>query len=322
MFIDGVSTTLSGLINMGDIIQIRYTGIRFEVLINGIVKRSIIKQASGSLYLVAQTNSYALVPLTVITDVSFTPLTGGQIRYPSTTTATAVANPPDFDRVGLLTWGTLVTGTFRERMMREPYEFLYRELQSFLFDEPITYQIVKTTNSDVVSVQLPIEANHPIEEVIWVIRRRAVADNNEWYNFGSYLERDFAYAAASGIPLEQRPLLTYARLQANGQPLIEGDERYFRRQIGQHHDGGYTAYNQYVYGYSFAKTPGDHQPSGTANASRLSSFRLTLDVAVPTVFKSPSANASTDLTWEVRVYVLALNWLRVENGLVNRIYQD
>jgi hypothetical protein len=197
-------------------------------------------------------------------------------------------------------------------MLHAPYEFLYRELQTFLFDEPMTYQIAKNSTSDTISVQLPIEANHPIEEIIWVVRRRSAADNNEWYNFGSYLERDFATRPA----LEQVPLLRTAQIQANGQTLIEGDERYFRREIATKHAGGIVAYNRFIYGYSFARSPGDHQPSGTINASRLNSLRLTLDVAVPTVF------SYQDTTWEVRVYVLALNWLRVQNGLLNRMYQD
>jgi hypothetical protein len=270
-------------------------------------------------------------PQVICSDIVFRPILNGRVTpesLPPTQTVVAVADPPPLETVSLLTWGTVTTGVFREAALRQPYEFLYRELQTFLFTEPLKYQVIKNSSSDIVSVQLPLEANHPIEEIFWVVRRRAVADNNEWYNFGSRLERDIIWSAAS-LPdisgaglVAQKPLLVTARLQANGQTLVEADERYFRLEAGSKHRGGYVPYNRFIYGYSFARQPGEHQPSGTANASRLNSLRLTLDVATPTVFGAPAAHSSQDTTWEVRVYVLALNWLRVQNGLVSRVYTD
>ena len=72
--------------------------------------------------------------------------------------------------------------------------------------------------------------------------------------------------------------------------------------------------HEYIYGYSFSKRPGVHQPSGTANASRLQSVRLVLTVRPP---------GGADIQeWEVVVYVIRLEWLRFENGMCNRIYMD
>jgi hypothetical protein len=309
----------SGTVSKGDFFSLIYNATgEFIALQNQTVIGNFTATASGPLFLVASFNSYAAYPPCNLRNISFTAVADAQISYPNTKSVISSITTPDLAHVCLLVFSSLVSGTFREKIMREPYEFLYRELQSFLFDEPLTYQVAKSANTDVVSVQLPIEANHPLEEIIWVVRRRAVRENNEWYNFGSFLERDFAYAPA----LEQTPLMMAAKIQANGQTLVEGDERYFRRQIGRHHNGGVVAYTQYIYGYSFAKSPGTHQPSGTANASRLNSLRLAIDVQVPSVFQNPAAHASKDITWEVRVYVLALNWMRVQNGLVNRVYQD
>jgi hypothetical protein len=291
------------------IVTIKYDGTTFSVYQNYFLIATHTATSIGPLYLTGILETYIDTPGVTISNISFT---GERLVYPQEQSVTSLTTLPDFPHIALLTWGTLITGVLRDTMLHAPYEFLYRELQTFLFDEPMTYQIAKNSTSDTISVQLPIEANHPIEEIIWVVRRRSAADNNEWYNFGSYLERDFATRPA----LEQVPLLRTAQIQANGQTLIEGDERYFRREIATKHAGGIVAYNRFIYGYSFARSPGDHQPSGTINASRLNSLRLTLDVAVPTVF------SYQDTTWEVRVYVLALNWLRVQNGLLNRMYQD
>jgi hypothetical protein len=66
-----------------------------------------------------------------------------------------------------------------------------------------------------------------------------------------------------------------------------------------------------MYGWSFAETPGQFQPSGSANMSRANSLRLTLEVRAP-----PGDS------WEVKVFCVALNWMRYENGLANAVFED
>jgi len=69
-----------------------------------------------------------------------------------------------------------------------------------------------------------------------------------------------------------------------------------------------------VYGYSFAARPSEHNPSGTMNASRLSSLRLTLEVKPP--------GGVDDTEWEVHVFVFGFQWLRFENGICNKMFID
>jgi hypothetical protein len=80
------------------------------------------------------------------------------------------------------------------------------------------------------------------------------------------------------------------------------------------HKGGVSAYENYIYGYSFSQNPGTFQPSGTANASRLQGVRLTLGITPPT--------GDYELDWEVKVFVIGLQWLRFQEGLTNRMYMD
>ena len=212
--------------------------------------------------------------------------------------------PPDFQSIQLITYGALVQGATRQRMLREPFEMIHREVQTFTFDEPLKYAV--SHRQDAIRIQLPLEANHPLEEILWFVRRKGVRDNNDWTNYSASLEKEVG-------PDPLKPLLKSAALQVNGVTLCEAEEQYFRQLIAQTHKGGAAAYNAFIYGYPFAKTPGEHQPSGSLNASRTNSLRLTLEV------QPPPGNLDG---WEVKVFCLGLNWMRFENGLANAMFED
>jgi hypothetical protein len=219
-------------------------------------------------------------------------------------TITTSASEPTLDNVRLLTWGALLDGSLRNLMLRQPFEVMHRDVQTFYFAEPLKYAASTTNPSSVIRVQLPLEANHPLEEILWFVRRTDVSLNNEWTNYSSVLEREY-----DPIYNPRTPLLVAAKIQVNGIDLVEAEESYFRNMIGKYHKGGVTAHNSFIYGYPFARHPGEHQPSGTINASRLQSLRLTLDVSCPG-------------TWEVKVFCIGLNWLRFENGIANHMFSD
>ena len=213
---------------------------------------------------------------------------------------------PAFKAVQLLTYGAIVNGTYRSKMLRDPFEILHRVVQTFYFDEPLKYSIGK--RQDAIRIQLPLEANHPIEEIIWFVRRKGTSINNEWTNFTGVLESEWNPRAA------QKPLLENAIIQVNGTVLCDADEQFYREGIASAHRGGFAAYSRFIYGYSFAKTPGEHQPSGSMNASRLNALRLILDVVPP--------GGVLDATWEVKVFCIGMNWMRFENGLANPMFED
>ena len=212
---------------------------------------------------------------------------------------------PQLKNIQLITYGANLDGTMRQQILRQPFELLMRNVQTFSFTEPLKYATNKQSSSDTIQVQLPLEANHPMEEIIWFVRRKDVANNNEWTNYSSTLQPDY-----NAIFNPQQPLLQNAILQLNGIELVNQEEQWFRQHISQIHKGGYAAFNNFIYGYSFARSPGTHDPSGTANASRLQSVRLTLDV-----------RADCGL-WEVKVFVITLQWLRFQNGIANRMFSD
>ena len=225
---------------------------------------------------------------------------------------------PAFQNIEIMTYSSLVDGAFRDRLMRKPFEMLYREAQAFHFEEPAKYAVIKSNNlTDSISVNLSLECNGPVEEIVWVIRRRGVTVNNDWTNFGPLLESQEVTGRYS------MPLLENASIWINGQPFIEQDGDWFRQHIAATHKGGIVAWNRYIYGYSFARTPGDHQPSGTVNMSRATSVQLRLTVCAP---KRASVDGDFDegvaAGWEVHAYCMGLNWLRFENGIANRIFSS
>jgi hypothetical protein len=224
----------------------------------------------------------------------------------------ALAGEPGLKNIQLLTQGIFVDGPYREMLLRDPFERPFREIQQFDFTEPLKYVVNKSGN-DMITVQLPLEANGPVEEIVWFLRRKAaITLNNDWTNYSATLEKDYDPIFS---PLE--PLLISAKLQGNGMDIVSQDEAWFRSHIARAHKGGRVSYDAFVYGYSFARSPGEHNPTGSINASRLSSLRLTLEVKPPL----PSATTA-DTEWEVRVFVFAFQWLRFENGICNKLFID
>ena len=110
----------------------------------------------------------------------------------------------------------------------------------------------------------------------------------------------------------ENPVVT-AKLQLNGQDRFsEREGTYFDLvQPYQHHtrnpDTGINV-------YSFALRPEEHQPSGTANFSRIDNATLQLVVSSNTV--------SGNKTAKVRVYAVNYNVLRVMSGMGGLAYSN
>lgn len=230
--------------------------------------------------------------------------TYGSLTWESKVGDWSVTAPP-FKSVQLLAHGAIVDGLLRKNMLRNPFEILHRQVQTFSFDEPLKYAVGKRADSDSIRIQLPLEANHPIEEIIWFVRRKGASINNEWTNYSATIEQEHMGGK------RYVPLLQNAILQVNGTIICDAEEQFYREQVAYAHRGGYAAFSRFIYGYSFASTPGEHQPSGSLNASRVNSLRLVLDV------KPPGGD-----TWEVKVFCIGLNWMRFENGLANPMFED
>jgi hypothetical protein len=120
-------------------------------------------------------------------------------------------------------------------------------------------------------------------------------------------------------------------LQINGQDRLDrryGD--YFSRvQPYQHHTGALFIGSALdgegsggVYMYSFALRPEEHQPSGTCNFSRIDTATIVMNMAGTSGEPGFGPNVTDEGDWNVRVYAVNYNVLRVMSGMGGLAYSN
>ena len=244
----------------------------------------------------------------------------GFLQVPSNTpvvTQTSVCAPP-FRDFRIVTGCSLVTGSIRDKFLRKPIEQIVKLSQLFSFEEPLKY-IVNKSSKDFIEIQLPLELNHPVTELIWIMRRKAVKINNEWANFSPNISLE------TSPTMQYPPWINHATIRINGSEVISASGDWFREHTAKKHRGGLTAYHQYVYGYSFAEYPTEHQPSGTANMSKATTVTLNLRVNQPIIGQLPNDCVFDPVVvggWEVFVYAMYYNWIYFENGICNKLFSS
>ena len=234
----------------------------------------------------------------------------------------------------------------RRRMAQESHEYLIEQVQ---FNED------KGLSS--ASNRVDLTFNHPVKELIWVVQPERftnckVADkaNNSEATYGVPRPDDnrlapftYTYASqASTVAANQTPEQPIFEqwIQFNGQDRL--DKRYGnyynRVQPYQHHSGSMvpagfdtnavttgtggttsiTPTKQHaIYCYSFALKPEEHQPSGTCNFSRIDTATIVMNMSGAYV-----VDESTDNSWNVRVYAINYNVLRIMSGMAGLSYSN
>jgi hypothetical protein len=136
------------------------------------------------------------------------------------------------------------------------------------------------------------------------------------------------YAASTGLhrllpfTYDQDPVYEQW-MQINGQDRMDrryGD--YFNKvQSFQHHVGSLSASasTKAVYSYSFALKPEEHQPSGTCNFSRIDTATIVMNLG--DIGAKVGSDVDTE-TWDVRVYAINYNILRVMSGMAGLAYSN
>lgn len=275
--------------------------------------------------------------------------TGASIAEPT------ASYPPAFEDFRIVTYAGMTTGPIRTDLLNKPQEQISQFTQTFHFSEPLNFLsgAINSTPSNLssgiasssipspgigsagpmtpagdsgnyvqggcstsaINISIPLEINNPVKEIIWTFRRKGVTINNEWYNFSPVLETH-----TDGIA-EPVPWLAYASIYINGLLLEEAPGDWWRYSLNKKHSGGYASYTNNIYGYSFARYPDKHQPSGYANMSKANSVVLNLSVNAPKpIVPPPAFPPETATGWELFVYVSHYNWVRVDNGLMQKVF--
>jgi hypothetical protein len=189
----------------------------------------------------------------------------------------------------------------RRRMAQASHEYLVEQTQ---FNED--KGIIGANN------RIDLTFNHPVKELIWVVQPTKYTDCNFAAQAGLTRLKPFTYDV--NAVFEQW-------IQINGQDRLDrryGDY-YSRVQPYQHHSGAFSARGHLgAYCYSFAIRPEEHQPSGTCNFSRIDTATIVMNMA-----GDVSIGDKTDAQdWDVRVYAVNYNVLRVMSGMGGLAYSN
>jgi hypothetical protein len=180
----------------------------------------------------------------------------------NTTATCAPIQPTPTSIVDIRLWGDYIylDTEERRRFVANTHEYLIEQIQ---------YTPRQTIMSGINTQSVRLEFNHPLRELIWVLRRDLMDTTHEWFNWGS------TSAHEPGI---SRDMLQDATLQVDGYDRFDTrDAGYFRIvQPFQYHTS--TDIKQFLYLYSFALRPEEMQPSGSLNASRIDNMTLVVNL--------------------------------------------
>jgi hypothetical protein len=198
----------------------------------------------------------------------------------------------------------------RRRMAQESHEYLIEQVQ---------YNEDKGISS--YNNRIDLTFNHPVKELVWVVQP------SEYRN--CKLAQGYRKSATRLQPFTYDKEAIFDQwLQINGQDRLDrryGD--YFNQvQMYQHHTGlGATVqattslptHQGGIYMYSFALKPEEHQPSGTCNFSRIDTATIVMNLD-----GAMGMDETTDRTWDVRVYAVNYNILRIMSGMAGLAYSN
>jgi hypothetical protein len=197
----------------------------------------------------------------------------------------------------------------RRRFVANAHEYLIEQVQ---YTPSISVDATAST------VQIPMEFNHPIRELFWVVQRTKATDVHQWFNYTS-LSID-----ESSTTGRVQNLITSALLKLDG--FDRFDKRnadYFRLvQPFQYHT--VVPFDDFIYSYSFSFRPEEVQPSGSMNASRIDALTLQLEMNNAISIKNTATNTTTANArgaCNVRIYALNHNVLRVVDGFGGLLFR-
>jgi len=189
--------------------------------------------------------------------------------------------------------------TERRKFAQNPHEYLIEQVQNQIGN------VISLTEEN----QIRINLNHPTKEIVWVFNRNGTSAPPNDYSIGTNI-------ISNGTPAQFAPLYSF-KLVLNGTDRFkERPGEYFR--LNQTYDHHTRAPGNYIYCYSFALKPEEHQPSGTCNFSRIDSsliyFYLRNTSVSPGNGDSVPLENYTELP-SFTIYAPCYNILRIMGGM-------
>ena len=189
--------------------------------------------------------------------------------------------------------------TERRKFAQNPHEYLIEQVQNQIGN------VISLTEEN----QIRINLNHPTKEIIWVFNRNGTSAPLNDYSIGTNI-------ISNGTPAQFAPLYSFKLILNGTDRFKERPGEYFR--LNQTYDHHTRTPGNYIYSYSFALKPEEHQPSGTCNFSRIDSslmyFYLRNTSSVPGNSDSIPQENYTNLP-SFTIYAPCYNILRIMGGM-------
>jgi hypothetical protein len=154
-------------------------------------------------------------------------------------------------------WNTyyFLDSTERRKFAQNPHEYLIEQVQTQ------SGNVMSTTQENYIRINF----NHPTKELIWAFNRNGSNAPLNDFSIGNNI-------IPNGTPSQFAPLYAF-KLVLNGTDRFkERPGEYFR--LSQTYDHHTRSPGNYIYSYSFALRPEEHQPSGTCNFTRIDSAQM------------------------------------------------
>ena len=197
--------------------------------------------------------------------------------------------------------------TFNKAVLSVNYIHLDKKEQKYFANNTHEYLIEQTQILSEINItsttktkKIPLDFAHPIKSFYWVIvndinNSQNMKTGNNWL---SYTSSDSLYSDTFNT----------AKITINGQDrLIDLDASYFRNVVPYEIQSYFP--RKYIYSYSFSLYPGQYQPSGSCNYSRIQNNNSFLELSFNNV---NTYGGSTN--GRVKTYGINYNILKISEG--------
>jgi len=185
----------------------------------------------------------------------------------------------------------------RRRFVAHSHEYLIEQVQ---------YTPSISIDANAATIQVPLEFNHPLRELFWVIQRDIAVNTNQWFNYTNL-------SISETSPNGYKNLILTALLRIEGYDRFDIRNADYFRLVQPYQNHTVIPVDDFVYSYSFAIEPEEMQPSGSMNASRIDNITLQLQMDNTVL---PARNAAN-----VRVYATNHNILRIVDGFGGLLFR-
>lgn len=189
--------------------------------------------------------------------------------------------------------------TEKKMFAKNKLQYLIEQTQT-LSELPIVTSTEKT--------KIPLEFSNPIKSIYWVIlndtnHSQNMKTGNNWL---SYTCSDSIYSETFNM----------AKITISGQDrMIDMEASYYRNVIPYETQTYFP--RKYIYTYSFSLYPGQYQPSGSCNYSRINAKDSYLNLTF-----NPVNTSGGSTTGKIKVYGVNYNILNIEKGVGGLLFSN